>query len=82
MTTEDEQDADNLSKIINIAAARIGEHCDSVRIIVTKQYNGDDILRMSAGSGNYYAQLASVEAWVNIQKELIRLETAKSFNKD
>jgi hypothetical protein len=70
MTEEDEKDSDMLVALIQAQADRLGEHFDSVQIIATKIYSGnDDYVRFNAGNGNYYARLGSTDEWVRVQKQ-------------
>jgi hypothetical protein len=43
--------------------AQLSEHFDSVRIVATRHANGSTA-HASWGSGNWYAQKASVEEWL------------------
>lgn len=65
-----EAERERLDKILFEAAKALGEHFDSVRIVATALniYPSCTSL-LSCGSGNYYAQKASVEEWMNDQNE-------------
>jgi hypothetical protein len=43
--------------------AQLGERFDSIRIIVSRQQDGETIT-VSSGAGNFYAQLGAVRDWL------------------
>lgn len=66
-------DIKEISKIADEAAAKLMEHCDSVRIFVTVQDGGKEKTKSyDTGMGNFYAQLGQVIEWVELQHQYQR----------
>ena len=66
---------EKLKSMVREAVVKLSEHCDSIRIIVTKQCvdgETDSTTLIDNGSGNFYAQLASVREWLVIQEQYQR----------
>lgn len=76
---EEKIDLDLLKK----HAADLGEHFDSVQIIVTK-HESDEIGTVFAhqGAGDYYARLGAVTEWLTRQEELARLRVQAQEDDD
>lgn len=69
--TEREQ----LVRLVDTAAAALSEHCDSVRIFVTKHAcdgEADSTIAFDTGRGNLHAQLGQVHEWLDIQRQYQR----------
>jgi hypothetical protein len=64
MSSEDEKESDRLQEMLEKDVARIGEHFDSVIIIATKNYNGEDFVRHKAACGSVYANYGAAREWV------------------
>lgn len=62
---------EQLAKEIDSFVARMSEHCDSVRIFITKQ-DGTNTKSYTKGGGNFYAQRGQVLEWIEIQKQCER----------
>ena len=54
-------------------AEELGEHCESVRIFVTRR-DGSSTGGFTIGKGNAYAQRWQVAEWLNKQNEQDRIE--------
>lgn len=74
MTNGDDKDADDLQELLKKNAQQLGEHFESVVIIATKTYSGDDHVRFKASSGNHYANVGSVREWLVFQEEKVRIQ--------
>jgi len=70
---QDDNERNQLMGMMTTIAAKLGEHFNSVRIIATRENNGDTE-SFTVGSGNYFAQLGSALEWVDKQREQSRLE--------
>lgn len=56
--------------------ARVMEHADSVRVVVTiHQGDKEETAMLTLGSGNAYAQQQAVEDWLRRQKQQARRRT-------
>jgi hypothetical protein len=69
--TEKEQ----IQKMVKDAVKTLSEHCDSVRILVTKHAcdgETDTTAQIDNGAGNFYAQLGQVREWLCIQEQYQR----------
>lgn len=66
---------DQIKEMVKAAVRTLSEHCDSVRIFVTK-HNLDGATDTTAaiddGGGNFHAQLGQVQEWMDIQKQYQR----------
>lgn len=64
-------DMDNIEKLVREYASKLAEHCDSVRIFITKHGDGsaDDSISFSEGRGNFYSQIGQVKEWILMQDE-------------
>lgn len=60
---------EELAKFLELKAKEIAEHCESVRIFVTKTPDDDDhdTMASSIGKGNFYAQLGQIQEWLDLQ---------------
>lgn len=70
----DQHDKDHIRSLMDKACEQIIEHCDSVRIFVTK-HSGDGTVNttfIDSGRGNFYAQLGQVREWLVIQEQYQR----------
>lgn len=64
-------------QLVESEVARLIEHFDSVRIIVTKNsHEGTQMI--TRGDGNYYAQIGSVRDWIEAQNEETRIIVRKN----
>lgn len=66
---------ETLEKMVEDAAAALSEHCDSVRIFVTKHAvdgESDVTIAFDQGRGNLHAQLGQVYEWLDIQRQYQR----------
>jgi hypothetical protein len=79
MSNEDEKQSDELQEMLQKAATQLGEHFESVIVIATKTYNGDDFVRHKASSGSIYANYGAAKEWVISYEEKIK---AHEHNKD
>ncbi len=70
---QDDNERNQLMGMMTAVAAKLGEHFNSVRIIATRENNGETE-SFTVGSGNYFAQLGSALEWVDKQREQSRLE--------
>ena len=69
--TEKEQ----IQKLVKESVRNLSEHCDSVRIFVTKHNcdgETDTTGAVDNGSGNFYAQLGQIREWLSIQEQYQR----------
>lgn len=66
---EDEE----LTRIVDQHVMKLFEHCDSVRIFVTRKNPKDRDLTqgLSRGQGNYYAQVGIIDHWLKEQDQNI-----------
>ena len=55
-------------KVLDSHIAQLAEHFDSVQVVVTSHCPQTGTSTYGAGSGNYYARLASVDNWVRAEK--------------
>lgn len=73
-----------LKKIVDDAASKLGEHFQSVRIFVTR--NSEDgepnTIAIDSGGGNFYAQIGQVRAWLDIQLQYQRNWAIRKDNED
>lgn len=66
---------ETLDKMVEDAAAQLSEHCDSVRIFVTKHAvdgESDVTIAFDHGRGNIHAQVGQVMEWLDIQRQYQR----------
>lgn len=69
-----EAEDERIELLVQRAAVKLAEHCDSVRIIVTTN-RGDGLYgAYSYGHGNFYAQRDSVREWLIRQDQSSRNE--------
>lgn len=63
-----------LLDLLNTFAENLGEHCEAVRIFVTK--GSDDgsgnTIHLTTGRGNMLAQHGQVREWIIMQEEYVR----------
>jgi hypothetical protein len=64
-----ETEQERLAKLVEATAIKLGEHFDSVRIVVTMNA-GDGVYSMlSRGTGNFFAQRDSVREWLMMRDQ-------------
>lgn len=64
MSDNDIKECDANHALLKVTAAQLGEHFDSVIIIATKTYNGDESVRHKASSGNLHACYGAIKEWI------------------
>jgi hypothetical protein len=77
MSPEDDKVADELHAMMKTASAQLGEHCDSVIIIATKTFNGDDFVKLKASSGSIFTNYGAVKEWLIRYEEQLRENVRK-----
>lgn len=71
------------SEIVDRKSAELGEHFESVLILVTWHDGNNSVTRSYEKSlGNIYAQLGQAREWLAIQDEVARLEARHRDAKD
>lgn len=55
---------DHQFKMVKMHAARLGEHFDSVLILVTKHEESGKTLQLAAGVGNFSARYGLAREWI------------------
>lgn len=78
MNANDEAEADNLVRMLQEAADKLAEHCDSVQIMATRRKGSAVDQRCAAGTGNIYARFGSVRDWIIFMEEQSRIEARNS----
>lgn len=70
------EERDQLAERMGVLAEQLGEHCESVRIVVTIKRTdaGGGTQLISRGCGNWYAQYGSVKEWILRCEEEVREE--------
>ncbi len=70
---------DDLALMVDEFAAKLGEHCDSVRIFVTRPSPDDSTKTQSyeQGSGNFYAQFGQINEWLAMQRTYMAIEARR-----
>lgn len=64
---------EQIQKLVAESAAKLLEHCDSVRIFVTwHDGSTENTGSFEKGGGNFYAQLGQVQEWLFIQEQYQR----------
>ncbi len=68
-----------LKALVNRHAAELGEHFESVLILVTRAHPDDGAKTQSyeRGSGNFYAQYGHAREWLAMQDEFQRAEARR-----
>lgn len=68
-------------KIIESAAAKLGENFDAVVVIASTHEQGSFGSRWAySGTGNYYTRLGLVREWLIREEERMRVELRKEMN--
>lgn len=75
---------ERLNQLVGEYSSKLAEHCDSVRIFVTKHGDGSlsNSVSINEGRGNYYAQYGQVKEWVVIQEEDARCKARGDHGKE
>lgn len=68
---------DHITKLADDLVAKLGEHCDSVRVFLTIPTEGGETTSYSVGNGNIYAQIGLVKEWCVRQDEYVRSNARK-----
>lgn len=71
--------------MVEEAAIKLSEHCDSVRVFVTKHAcdgTSDTTIAFDAGRGNLHAQLGQIYEWIDIQRQYQRNWAIRQDEKD
>lgn len=66
---------DRIEKLVEATALKLGEHVDSVRIVVTINSGDGNYAMFSRGSGNFFAQRDSVREWLMMRDQESKNET-------
>jgi hypothetical protein len=69
-----EAEVDRITKILEATAVKLGEYCESVRIIVSINHGDGNYQMLSRGDGNFYAQRDSVREWLIYQDQATKNE--------
>jgi hypothetical protein len=77
VSPEDERHSDELTEMLDKSAKQLGEHFDSVIIIATNSYNGDDFVRYKAASGSVFANYGATREWLLAYEERIKVKEHK-----
>lgn len=72
MSEADEKQSDEHQDMLQKAASQLGEHFESVIIIATNTYNGEDFVRHKASSGSIYTNYGVTKEWVLAYEEKIK----------
>lgn len=74
----------DLQKLIEDHVSKIAEHCDSVRIFVTRQGDGmaSNTEAISEGRGNVYSQFGQIREWMLMREEESREHARQVYNDD
>jgi hypothetical protein len=73
----DEKQSDEHQEMLQKAASQLGEHFESVIIIATNTYNGDEFVRHKASAGSIYANYGAVREWMMAYEEKIKAHEHK-----
>jgi hypothetical protein len=76
---------ERITKLVEDAASSLSEHCDSVRIFVTRYACDDEsgtTISFDAGRGNLHAQLGQIYEWIDIQRQYQRNWAIRQDEKD
>lgn len=68
--------------MIDEAALKLGEHCDSVRVLCTFPTEGGVTRSYTVGNGNIHAQIGLVKDWVIRQDEYTRTNARNEQNNE
>jgi len=70
---------DELKSLVARHVTELGEHFDSVLVLVTCPHpdNAQTTQSYERGSGNFYAQLGQVTEWLAMQQEYQRAEARR-----
>jgi hypothetical protein len=68
---------EKLAELVDNHAAMMGEHCDSVQIIITIVDENGSHRMLSAGRGNFYAREGSCRDWLIVNEEVNRIAARK-----
>lgn len=70
---------DELKTLVAKHVTELGEHFDSVLILVTFPHpdNGQNTMSYERGAGNFYAQLGQVREWLDMQTEYQQAEARR-----
>jgi 5'(3')-deoxyribonucleotidase len=67
-------DYDRSVEMIDKHVRELGEHFDSVQIMITTKHN-DSTRCFQRGCGDWYARFGNAKAWVVREEEILRIET-------
>lgn len=68
---------EHITKMADEMANKLGEHCDSVRILCTISTEQGTTTSYSVGCGNIYAQVGLAKEWIVRQDEYVRRDARK-----
>lgn len=81
--SEDNKSANQDMERVNKLVAELSEHFDTVHVFCTR-HESDDIgtVRLSRGSGNWFARFGQIQEWVIREIEGARIATRKDSEDD